>query len=339
GSSDITGAANLGGDWDLEERIGDVEVGLFSIDPSLKNYQGVFGTPVVGSTFPTTFSGSSLTIPAGALTISNWNTTANNANNFNIVIIAYRNGNNTTPVGTFSTASGTTPANMNAPGYTTGTITLTPTSSGANDGKRQEARDALNAALAAFSFSYAIPASTTSLRFAIRVTDGAGQSAAVNADLTTGATPVVTINNASNPNFTEDGSAVSVAPNGTISDTDSSNLASMTITLLSSSQGLPPDGASESLTYTAAGGVTGSYVSGTGVLALSGNTTVLNYESILKSLRYSNSSNNPTTTNRLIRVVANDGTNNSTAVTSTVTVTAVNDAPTFTGTISGTYTE
>ncbi|MFM7932356.1 MAG: DUF4347 domain-containing protein, partial [Pirellula sp.] len=58
GSSDITGAANLGGDWDLEEQAGDVQSPVFSSRSSLDQYSSVL-LPVgsITASFPSSASG------------------------------------------------------------------------------------------------------------------------------------------------------------------------------------------------------------------------------------------------------------------------------------------
>jgi hypothetical protein len=331
GSNDITGAANLGGDWDLEVSTGDVGSLVFSEQSALNDYSGVLIPAVtLTASFPASATGSSLTIPGGSISVSSWATTGS-GNPTRVLIRAFVNGS-ATQSGTFS-SSGTQGSS----------ISSTPTSGQllyeSSAGSRGTSHPDMNAALAGRSLSYSIPAGTTTIRFVVTATDNDGTSTPVERTVNIGAAPTVVIGNSSNPNFVENGAALSVASNSTVSDTDSANLSSMTITLLSSTEGLPPDGASESLSYTTAGDVTGSYNSGTGVLALSGSTTVANYQLILRSLTYRNTSDNPTTTNRLIRVIARDGTNSSTAVTSTVTITAVNDAPTISLSGSLNYTE
>ncbi|WP_290642478.1 DUF4347 domain-containing protein, partial [Aquabacterium sp.] len=107
----------------------------------------------------------------------------------------------------------------------------------------------------------------------------------------------------------------------------SSNLSGMTVTLTN-----PLDGAAESLSATTTGtNITAAYNSGTGVLSLSGSDTAANYQTVLRSILYNNTSDNPNTTNRSITVVATDpyGGNSATATT-TLTVTRVNDAPVIT---------
>ncbi|MDP2242160.1 MAG: DUF4347 domain-containing protein [Burkholderiales bacterium] len=122
--------------------------------------------------------------------------------------------------------------------------------------------------------------------------------------------------------FTEQ-TPVLIAPVATLADVDSANLASLTVTLTAR-----PDGdAVESLSATVTGGLTVSYTAGTGVLSITGSATVATYQSILQSIRYDNTSETPTTTDRLVTVVASDGTTPSATQTSSITVTAVNDAP------------
>ncbi|MBA3756005.1 MAG: putative Ig domain-containing protein, partial [Nitrosomonas sp.] len=80
-------------------------------------------------------------------------------------------------------------------------------------------------------------------------------------------------------------------------------------------------------------GYTTSYDSNTGLLTISSGTggiTDANWESVLRSIQYSNSSNNPPEA-RIITVVASDTvgaeTSDSNAALDTITITAINDAP------------
>jgi hypothetical protein len=135
----------------------------------------------------------------------------------------------------------------------------------------------------------------------------------------------------SSASFVEDGPAVKIAPNGTISDVDSSNLASMTVTITN-----VKDGSAESLAINPAllpGGVTANYANG--VLTISGPASVATYQTILQNIVYNNSSDTPNTTSRSVTVVVNDGSLNSDSHTSTISVTPHNDAPTATALQSG----
>ena len=134
-----------------------------------------------------------------------------------------------------------------------------------------------------------------------------------------------------------------IAPVGTLTDVDSANLTSLLVTLTAR-----PDGnAVESLSLNAAAttaasgaGLTVSYTPATGVLSITGAATKAVYQSILQGILYNDTSNTPTTSNRTITVVANDGAVNSATQTVTLTVTAVNDAPTATNlSAAETYTE
>ncbi|MCP4668401.1 MAG: hypothetical protein GY849_18815, partial [Deltaproteobacteria bacterium] len=108
-----------------------------------------------------------------------------------------------------------------------------------------------------------------------------------------------------------------------LSDVDNTNLASLTVTLTTR-----PDGADEELTAVVAGTSISltAYDSGTGVLLLSGSDTVANYQQVLRTVRYENTSQDPTETARTVTFVADDGTDNSNTGTTTITVTGVNDA-------------
>ncbi|PBB91593.1 hypothetical protein CK215_15040 [Mesorhizobium sp. WSM3864] len=124
--------------------------------------------------------------------------------------------------------------------------------------------------------------------------------------------------------FTENGSAVAIADTDvSITDADSTNVTSATITLTNAQ-------ASDLLAVNGAlpAGITASsYNSGTGVLTLSGAATLAAYQTALHQIVFSNSSDNPSATDRNITVVVNDGSTNSNTAISTIHVTAVNDAP------------
>jgi hypothetical protein len=124
--------------------------------------------------------------------------------------------------------------------------------------------------------------------------------------------------------FTEGGAAVAiVGANAAIGDVDSANLNSATITITNLL-----DGTAEILSVdTTDTSITANYTAETGILALSGSDTLAHYQQVLRTLKYSNSSQNPNTTARSITVVVNDGTSNSPVRTSTVTVVRVNSEP------------
>src|SRR5207248_415038 len=67
-----------------------------------------------------------------------------------------------------------------------------------------------------------------------------------------------------------------------------------------------------------------------GVLALTSpgaTATLAQWQAALQAVTYSNTSDNPTTAARSVGFVVNDGAANSNTITSTINITAVNDAP------------
>ncbi len=125
--------------------------------------------------------------------------------------------------------------------------------------------------------------------------------------------------------FTEDGAAAAIAnANATISN-GGSNLTSAAITLSNR-----PDSSAESLAATVGNsGLTASYNPTTGVLSISGGASAAVYAQVLRTVTYSNASQNPNAAPRLISVVVSDGQSSSQPATSTITVVPVNDAPTL----------
>lgn len=123
--------------------------------------------------------------------------------------------------------------------------------------------------------------------------------------------------------FTAGGAAVRVADSDAVlSDVDSANLCWLIVTINSLA-----DGTAESLSADTSGsGVTADYDSATGALTLSGGDTVANYQKVLRTVSYNNTSQNPDTSEREISFVASDGTDDSNVGTTTVTVGARNEA-------------
>jgi hypothetical protein len=74
-------------------------------------------------------------------------------------------------------------------------------------------------------------------------------------------------------------------------------------------------------------GIAGSWDAATGTLTLTGAANAADYQTALRSVTYQNTSDNPTTTNRSISFVVNDGVADGAAAARAVTLTAVNDAP------------
>ncbi|MGH3190918.1 MAG: cadherin-like domain-containing protein, partial [Streptosporangiaceae bacterium] len=111
----------------------------------------------------------------------------------------------------------------------------------------------------------------------------------------------------------------------TVSDASSTTLASATVKITA---GL--SAANDSLGFTNASGITGSYNSSTGVLTLTGAASVANYQAALRSVTYKNSDALTTPGNRTVSFQVNDGAaaNNLSNVVSRTIAVATNTPPT-----------
>ncbi|MDZ8104056.1 MAG: DUF4114 domain-containing protein [Nostoc sp. DedQUE12a] len=124
--------------------------------------------------------------------------------------------------------------------------------------------------------------------------------------------------------YTENDAAKAIAPDLTITDVDSSNLSSAIVSIISFVA------AEDSLGFTNQNGITGSYSNG--ILTLTGSASVADYQTALRSVTYSNSSDNPSAITRTISFVVNDGISDSTAATRDIDLTAVDNTPVITAT-------
>ena len=84
------------------------------------------------------------------------------------------------------------------------------------------------------------------------------------------------------------------------------------------------------LAFTNQLGITGNWVPATGTLTLTGPAAVADFQTALRSVTYSNTSQAPNTTARTVQFVVSDGETTSAPVTKSVAVVSVNDAPSVT---------
>ena len=224
-------------------------------------------------------------------------------------------------------AAGTLPPGITATAYnpSTGVITLNGSASLAN----------YQTAIRAISFNNTSDnPSTTPRTVNVVVSDGTSNSNTATTTINVIAVndpPVIDLdaNNNTAPgnnyqtSFTENGAAVSIGDvDTTITDPDSTNITSATITLTNA---LPSD-------LLAAGtlppGITATaYNPSTGVITLNGSASLANYQTAIRAISFNNTSDNPSTTPRTVNVVVSDGTSNSNTATTTINVIAVNDPP------------
>ncbi|MFA7351760.1 MAG: Ig-like domain-containing protein [Methylotenera sp.] len=120
--------------------------------------------------------------------------------------------------------------------------------------------------------------------------------------------------------FFENGTPVSIADTDVnITDVDNVNLQGATITLTNAQSGDVLAVAS------LPAGITAALVGN--VVTLTGNASLAAYQDAIRAVTFSSTSENPSTTPRVITVVVNDGNANSNVATATINVVAINDAP------------
>jgi hypothetical protein len=132
--------------------------------------------------------------------------------------------------------------------------------------------------------------------------------------------PIVTTT-AGSLSYTENDAATAIDTGLTVTDVDSANLVGATVAITSGFVS-----GQDTLGFVNQNGISGNYNSGTGVLTLSGSSSVANYQTALRSVTYANSSDNPTTS-RTVTFIADDGSSTSAPATGGITISAVNDAP------------
>ncbi|HYO60895.1 MAG TPA: cadherin domain-containing protein, partial [Actinomycetota bacterium] len=122
--------------------------------------------------------------------------------------------------------------------------------------------------------------------------------------------------------YTENDAATAIHPAMTVTDVDHTNASGATVQIT----GNYANG-QDVLSFANAFGITaGPFDASTGTLTLSGNTTFANYEDALQSVKYHNTSENPSASTRTVTFKVNDGVGVGTD-THGIEVTPVNDAP------------
>ncbi|MCU1500124.1 MAG: hypothetical protein JWM47_4077, partial [Acidimicrobiales bacterium] len=127
--------------------------------------------------------------------------------------------------------------------------------------------------------------------------------------------------------YTENNAPTAIDPLLTLTDADSANINSATVRITGNFHT-----GEDLLGFTTHNGISASYDGSTGVLTLTGASSVANYETALRSVTYFNSSDNPSAQTRTISFQAVDDSGTASSVsTATVSVTPVNDAPVMAG--------
>jgi phospholipase C len=154
-------------------------------------------------------------------------------------------------------------------------------------------------------------------------------------DFTFPANAPVLSNVAVSASYSAGGTATTLSSGTTVSDPESANLVSGTVSI-SSGTFLTGDTLAAVTTGTS---ITASYNTSTGVLSLTGSDTLAHYQQVLDSFSYSSSSQNPTNSgadpSRTVSWVVNDGTLNSATQTTTINITGGTPSGADTGTAHG----
>lgn len=193
----------------------------------------------------------------------------------------------------------------------------------------------VNALLAGVQFT---PSSNFNGNFVITSSITDGTNTAVSGSMTVTGTPVNDSPQISGSTptviFNEGYPPVIVFAAASLSDVDNTNLMSATVRITTNF-----DSSQDVLSCTPASGITQSYSSG--VLTLSGSSSLANYQSTLRSVTYNNISPNPSTGTRTITFQANDGTGLSPSISVSVNVGNVNQVPVISGSTGNapTFTE
>ncbi len=124
--------------------------------------------------------------------------------------------------------------------------------------------------------------------------------------------------------YPENAGQVAVDPQLGIVDADSQTLTGATIRL----QGYLPD--QDSLSVTRTSGIQSNFNAATGELTLTGSASISDYQTVLRSLTYANSSDNPSAASRIVQFSVRDNAISSNTGTRTIQVLPINDAPVLT---------
>ncbi len=184
---------------------------------------------------------------------------------------------------------------------------------------------AVNTALAGLSFN---PTAAFSGTASLQIVTSDQGSAGTGGTLTDSDT--ITINVSGRPitaatlanlAYTENAAAVALDAGITVTDPDS-NITGATVSMTTNYVN-----GQDTLAVTNQLGITGAWNAGTGVLTLSGTTTPASYQTVMRTITYVNSSQDPATSNRNVNFVVSDAIGAGNTSTRQVAVTAVNDAP------------
>ncbi|MEP6736436.1 MAG: Ig-like domain-containing protein [Chryseolinea sp.] len=156
-----------------------------------------------------------------------------------------------------------------------------------------------------------------------RVNDGSAQSSPVTRTVTVAPVndaPLLSGIESANFTYTENDGLKSLTGSIAATDVDNANLSGAIVQITAN---LSID---DVLSFVTASGITGVY-DGAGTLTLTGSSSVANYVTALKNVKFKNASDDPSTLQRTVSFTVRDATDNSNTLTRNITFVAVNDKP------------
>jgi len=163
--------------------------------------------------------------------------------------------------------------------------------------------------------------------------DGSTSSASVTSAISiTAVNDAPAVSAAASASYTEQAAATTLSGGLAVVDPDSLTLSGATVKIAGGTFAGDGDVLAANISGTS---ITASYNAATETLVLSGIDTVAHYQSVLDSVTFFDANDNPTNygsnPTRLVTWVVTDGSASSNVATTTLSVTAVNDAPTLSG--------
>ncbi|MGI9275888.1 MAG: DUF4347 domain-containing protein, partial [Endozoicomonas sp.] len=330
-SDDLTG---VGGDWELEVEEGKVEASVAIAQSAQMAYQFNLAASFTGLNGTPTFTegGSAVTLDGDATVLD---TELDAAGDYDGATLTLSRGGGANADDVFSvTTGGFATITTNAGG--TLLLTFNSGSTTAN----------VNSVLQSITYSNSSDNPAGSVQINYRFNDGGGVPEVATGSVNVTITPVndaPTLTGLGGTLVYSEGDGAQVIDSSiTIGDVDDTHIESATIQItgnyLSTEDVLSIDGVD-----VIAGVTASAFNTATGTLTLTADNpntiTIAQFQTMLEAVKYTNSSDNPNTGNRTVSWAVNDGDVNSTVATSTITVAAVNDAPTLTGDLSANVNE
>lgn len=353
-SDDLTGAASLGGDWDLEIKVGDVESELALTADAQQAFSGLL--PVPGTIYFSSVNNAGVgggdasinaSVDDGVYTLIGDGTSHSTYTSSGLL---YTSANESQLTLSFSGGQVFTATHINI--YNVDSFPDTFTISSNLGGSFTTS--SISGGIQTVDIS-SLPAGITSITIA--PTDGSAHfgvdDLVISAVGAVNTAPSIAIDN-TNLDYTENDAAVQIDSAGTVSDSDGDadwNGGTLAVQITGNAEAADTisisdtDGDGTAITVSGTNilsngtdigdlSVSGGTVTGGTTLTITfdSDATNTNVQEVLQSLRYSNSSDTPGTSNRTITVTATDADSDSNSDTRTVAVTAENDLPQLGGT-------